>query len=377
MNRKIVITLLLAFFILLTACTGGAQGEQVETAEHTLTGHMDLQYAEEFTVDYYSDGTSLITVHGEFPFLLVPEGVSVSEEAIGDAVVIQQPLNNIYQASSAMMDPFLQIGALDRIRMTSTNESNWAIQEVLDALEDGSLLYVGKYSAPDFEMIMTEGCNFIMENTMIYHTPEIKEKLESLGFPVMVEYSSYEPHPLGRLEWIKLCGLLVGTYDEAEEFYNKQLELAGDLQEAKTDKTVAFFHISSVGAAVVRKPGDYVSKMIELAGGHYVFDHIDGQDDNALSTMNMQMESFYAGAKDADILIYNSTIVEGMDTIEELLQTSSVLADFKAVKTGDVWCSEHDLFQRSSAIAGMIKDFNAVITDTAESDQLTFLHKLK
>ena len=27
-----------------------------------------------------------------------------------------------------------------------------------------------------------------------------------------------------------------------------------------------------------------------------------------LSTMNMQMESFYAAAKDADILIYNSTI---------------------------------------------------------------------
>ena len=83
------------------------------------------------------------------------------------------------------------------------------------------------------------------------------------------------------------------------------------------------------------------------------------------------------GAKDADILIYNSTIVEGMDTIEELLQTSSLLADFKAVQNGDVWCTEHDLFQRSSAIAGMIKDFNAVITDTALSDQLTFLHKLK
>ena len=377
MNRKIFFTLLLTFVLLLSACSSGGPEQQAETAEHTLTGHMDLQYAQEFTVDYYSDGTSLVTVHGEFPFLLAPFDLALSDEVIGNATVIRLPLNNIYQASSAMMDPFLQIGALDKIRMTSTNESNWAIPEVLDALADGSLVYVGKYSAPDFERILTEGCNFIMENTMIYHTPEIKEKLESLGLPVMVEYSSYEPHPLGRLEWIKLCGLLAGKYDEAEAFYNEQLALAGDLQEAQTDKTVAYFHISSVGAAVVRKPGDYVSKMIEMAGGHYVFDHIDGQDDDALSTMNMQMESFYAGAKDADILIYNSTIVEGMDTIEELLQTSSLLADFKAVKNGDVWCSEHDLFQRSSAIAGMIQDFNAVITDTAQSDQLTFLHKLK
>ena len=166
MKKNALITLLLIFCLLLASCSNGGAGEQVQTAEHTLTGHMDLQYAQEFTVDYYSDGTSLITVHGEFPFLLVPEGVAVSDEVAGDAVVIQQPLNNIYQASSAMMDPFLQIGALDKIRMTSTNESNWAIPEVLDALENGSLLYVGKYSAPDFEMIMTEGCNFIMENTI-------------------------------------------------------------------------------------------------------------------------------------------------------------------------------------------------------------------
>lgn len=375
MKKRSLISLLLILCLVLSGCSSGGTAP-VETQDHTLTGSMDLQYAKEYTVDYYSDGTALITIHGDAQYLLAPFDMTLPEEITQGVTVIRQPLNGIYQASSAMMDPFIQIGAMDRIRMTSTTESNWALPEVLAALQDGSLLYVGKYSAPDFEMILTEGCNFVMENTMIYHSPDIKEKLESLGLPVMVEYSSYEPHPLGRLEWIKLCGLLVGKYDEAEAFYNEQLALAGDLQEAKTDKTVAFFHISSVGAAVVRKPGDYVSKMIELAGGHYVFDHIDGQDDNALSTMNMQMESFYAGAKDADILIYNSTIVEGMDTIEELLQTSSLLADFKAVQTGDVWCTEHDLFQKSTAIAGMIKDFNAVISGTAESDQLTFLHKL-
>ena len=120
-----------------TACSSGGVAEQAQTAEHTLTGHMDLQYAQEFTVDYYSDGTAYILIHGEIPFLLVPEGVTVSDEVIGDAVVIQQPLNSIYQASSAMVDPFLQIGALDKIRMTSTDENNWAIPEVLDALAVG------------------------------------------------------------------------------------------------------------------------------------------------------------------------------------------------------------------------------------------------
>ena len=45
---------------------------------------------------------------------------------------------------------------------------------------------------------------------MIYHTPEVKERLEEFGIPVLVERSSYESHPLGRVEWIKLYGVLLG-----------------------------------------------------------------------------------------------------------------------------------------------------------------------
>lgn len=32
---------------------------------------------------------------------------------------------------------------------------------------------------------------------MIYHTPEVKEELESFGIPVLVERSSYERPPPG------------------------------------------------------------------------------------------------------------------------------------------------------------------------------------
>ena len=32
---------------------------------------------------------------------------------------------------------------------------------------------------------------------MILHTPEVKEQLEKFGIHVLVDYSSYEPEPLG------------------------------------------------------------------------------------------------------------------------------------------------------------------------------------
>ena len=64
------------------------------------------------------------------------------------------------------------------------------------------------------------------------------------------------------------------------------------MEQENTGKTVAFFYITSNGAVSVRKPGDYIAKAIDLAGGVYVFHDLPGEE-NALSTMNMQMESFY------------------------------------------------------------------------------------
>ena len=214
---------------------------------------------------------------------------------------------------------------------------------------------------------------------MITHNPEVKEQLEKVNIPVLVEHSSYESHPMGRMEWIKLYGLLLGKTDEAEKFFDEKVQQLNEMQAADTGKTVAFFYISSTGSVNVRKPGDYVSKMIDMAGGSYVPTAQQLKvDDNALSTMNMQMEAFYAAAKDADYIIYNSTIEGDLQTISQLTQKSSLLKDFKAVQNGNVWCTEKNMFQQTTGAADMIADLNRIVTGQADqTDQLTFLHRLK
>lgn len=87
----------------------------------------------------------------------------------------------------------------------------------------------------------------------------------------------------------------------------------------------------------MRKSNDYVPKMIDIAGGEYVFRNLKGED-NAASSVNMQMEEFYAQAKDADYLVYNSTIDGNLASIDDLLAKNSLFADFKAVQNGNVWC---------------------------------------
>jgi iron complex transport system substrate-binding protein len=93
--------------------------------------------------------------------------------------------------------------------------------------------------------------------------------------------------------------------------------------------------------------------------------------------MTMQMETFYAQAKDADVLIYNSTIDGEMTSLSELLEKSSLLADFKAVKDKKVWCVRQNMFQQSTGIGDMIADIHKVLEDADVPDEeLTYLYKL-
>ena len=367
----------LCALLLAALCACGQGREDGAFVLPAVTGHMELSYAEQFSVDYLSGGGALLTVGGDDRYLILPEGAPAPSGLDPSVTLLRRPVRNLYLASSSAADLFLRLDALGFVRLTATTRANWRLPELRTALDGGDILYAGKYSAPDFELLLSEDCGLALENTMIYHRPEVKEQLETLGIPVLVERSSYEPHPLGRVEWIKVYGLLTGREAEAERFFDRQVRQLSGLEDyPDTGKTVAFFHINTGGAAVVRKPGDYVSKMIALAGGEYVFSDLPGED-SALSTMNMQMETFYAGVKDADVLIYNSTIDGPLSTLDELLEKAPLLADCKAVKTGEVWCTEQSMFQKTSAAAGMISDFHAVLSGQAEGkEKLTFLHKL-
>ena len=430
----------------------------------TSVGYMELSYAEKFSVEYYDGGYSMVTIADD-RFLLVPEGKDAPEGL--DVPCLMQPVSSIYVASSSAMDLFLHCGALREVSLTSTAASDWSIPEIQNAVSDGSITYVGKYHSPDYETILSKNCGLVLENTMIYHSPETKEMLESLGIPVIVEWSSYEPHPLGRVEWIKLYGLLTGHEDEAEAFFNDSLKTLeaiiadsgntstpvntaapadtgapvnsaapadignpidtvppadtgnpidtvppadtgnpidtvppadtgapidtvlpvdtanpinarGQTAESTAEaarKTVSFFYITSTGYANVRRPGDYVSRMIELAGGDYFFPESPSDKENSLTTLNMDLETFFTTSKDADILIYNSTVEADLTSIADLIKKSPLLADFKAVNTGDVWCTNKNMFQQISGTADMISEMYSIIHGDNERE-LTYLHRL-
>ena len=356
--------------------TAGSDIPREDLAGLKYDHSLELQYADQFAVDYYEGDYALITIVGGGQFLVVPEGKEAPEGLDEDITVIHQPLENIYLVATSTMDFFRALDGIGSISLSGTKADGWYIDEAKEALESGAVSFAGKYNAPDYELILSKKCDLALESTMIYHNPEVKEKLEEFGIPVLVEHSSYENHPLGRTEWVKLYGVLLDKEEEAEAVFEEQAEKLNSIKDSEnTGKTVAFFYINSMGSANVRKSNDYVSKMIELAGGNYIFNDL-GTDEEGLSTMNMGMEDFYAGARDADYIIYNSTIDGELKSLDELLKKSELLKDFKAVKEGNVWCLTKSMFQETTCLGDVIMDIHRMLTED-DPDGLTYLYRLE
>lgn len=346
-----------------------------EIAGLEYESELELDFARCFRVYYYKDGYAVADIYGGDRFLVVPEGMPVPEGLDPEITVLQKPLNRVYLAATAAMSLYDALDALDYIDMSGTDASGWYVENAALALEEGDILFAGKYSEPDYELLVEEDCSFALESTMIYHVPKVKEMIEDLGIPVLVEHSSYETHPLGRTEWIKLYGLLADKEEEAEACFEDQKQMVESLDDFEnTEQTVAYFYVSQDGRVVVRSASDYVAQMIELAGGRYAFAGLV-DDGSGSSSVNMTLEDFYQTAVDADYLVYNAAIDNTISSVEELLGKSELFADFKAVKEGNVWCSGKALYQSTARLGNAILDFHYMLTGGEES-QMTFFSKV-
>ena len=340
------------------------------------------EYAQGFAIYRYENEYTVLAIDDGRCYLVVPEAAEVTENVevpegtAEDLIILRQPLDRIYLAASAVMCQFDEIGAVDNVILSGLEKDGWYIKAAREAMEKGTLEYGGKYSAPDYERIVASGVNLAVESTMIHHTPKVQEKLEKLGIPVLIDRSSYESEPLGRAEWVKAYGLLTGHEEEAAHAFEEQKGYVESLshkeEEGSALKTVAIFSINSTRQVVTRGAGDYFGKMVEIAGATLSTPATDA----GRATQTVSMESFYAAAEQADILIYNASIEDAPENLQQMCAKDGILTQFRAVREGNVWCMRSSLYQNASRTGTIIRDLHAIVAGEAD-DETEFFYKLK
>lgn len=334
-------------------------------------------YASCYRIYRYADGYASLAVDDGRVYVIVPGGKAVPKKISAqgaDVTVLQQPLDRIYLAASAAMCQFDTIRAISDVKLSGLKEDGWYIDAARQAMKNGTMKYGGKYSAPDYETILADQTKLAIESTMILHVPKVKEKLEELGIPVLIERSSYETDPLGRCEWVKVFGLLAGREKEAKRAFSEQEQYVKDLPQGQVSgKKVAIFSINSNRQIVTRRPEDYFAKMIEVSGGTYVTPVKAGT--SKTSTVAVSVEEFYRTCADADILIYNGTIEEIPTSVKSLAASNRVFSDFKAFQNGQIWYSDKSFYQNANATGKIIDDLNVILSGRKEEPE--YFKKLK
>ena len=156
--------------------------------ELNCEGHMNLAYADQFSIEQYG-AYKLITIVDSGRYLLVPKGVSVPADVPSDIVVLQQPLADGYLVSSAVMDLVCMTGALSCIKFTGLKEKDWYVQEAADAMkaENWYMLESTMHRTMNF-CLSRDVLKFAMKTSMILHNRKLR-KLEELGIPVLIRHS--------------------------------------------------------------------------------------------------------------------------------------------------------------------------------------------
>ena len=337
---------------------------------------LELDYAKNFSVDYYKGGYKLIKISDGRQFLTVPEGMSTPTDLESGVVALQMPIENVLISSTPTMSLIDSIGKLDRVALTTTKLDSWYIDNVVEKMNSGEIKYIGEYKAPDYEMLTAEKPPFSVFSTMLSTVPEVAEKLVELNIPVLLDQATYEEHPMARVEWVKLYGALFDCEEEAKKVFDEQIAYIDSLDLSNASgKTASIFYVTSKGVLHARQAGDYMVKMLELAGGEYILSDLYPTE---TGTEKLEFEEFYSRAKDSDYIIYIWSLGGKPETLADFTAINELFADFKAVKEGNVWCTTPDYFQISDTLGYMIKDINEMLSlDDSSVDKLTYLFRLK
>lgn len=323
------------------------------TAKETST-ETGTVYATGFTIEALANGVKKVTDGENQTLLLVPKGKK-PPTGYEDLPQVTVPVKSAVILSvtfGALMRP---LEVIDSVVGSGTMENELYIEEMKQRYASGQIKYVGggTMGAPDFEAIQLLKPDIVFCSTGYPDWVEYYNKLKSMGLKVAVCNDYLETDPLARLEWIKFIAAFYGKDADAQTYFN---DVVKKIDEIKNQVMVSSRYASVLWASIfmgncyVSNGDSYVAKMIDMAGGEYVFKDLPGS-----GTSSISLEELYARGKTANVFIYAST-PPYINSIKEIVDNGPVLADLPVMVSGEVYCFQPWYFQISDKPDEIIQD---------------------
>jgi len=238
------------------------------------------------------------------------------------------PFNNVIIASSTHLAFMDKLGVLDKVTAIS-GEKYMHHPYIIKHLEKGEISDIGFEHDMSIEKIM----DLKPELILAYKTanqPMFWERLKKLNIPVIFIHDYLESHPLAKLEWLKLFGILFNKEDEANRYFKDKKEIYDSLKGLIKNNNQPLVMTNMLWNDTWYLPGgnSYMAQLIKDAGGQYIL-----AENKDIRSQPFSFEKIVTIAKDADIWLH----VNRINSMTELNSMNKRYSFFKAFKTGQVY----------------------------------------
>ena len=264
-----------------------------------------------------------------YRYLVLDSGVQVN--TTGYDAVVQLPIDAVVLTSTTQVPHLDALGQTDLLigfPQTDLISSTTARARIAA----GKVKELGAGPSANPELVLELQPDWIMISTLGEDLRYL-DIFKQAGIPALINGEYVEQNPLGRAEWIKFTGVLLGKYPEAlaqfEQIKKDYLEaegLASSIAEKDKPKVLSGVMYQDIWYA----PGgeSWAAQLLEKAGGSYVFGK-----EGAAGSLQLNYEVVLDQGTSAPIWIGAADFA----SLEEMGKIEPRYQAFAAWKTGEVY----------------------------------------
>lgn len=265
-------------------------------------------------------------------YVLVPRD-SVLADHLPEGTLVRTPIQQALVYSSVHTSLLNELGSIGVVR--GVVDKQYFIDSVIvHGIAQGSITDCGNSMNPTVEKVIDMQPDAILLSP---YQDASYGQIASLDIPIIecADYLEYDP--LGRAEWIKFYGELVGKRDEADSLYNSIVAAYNDMKQKAAD---ADSHPTVVTEMVIsgiwNVPGgqSYMARIIHDAGGRYLW-----ADDKNTGSLPLDFNQVLAVAQNADYWFIKWT---NITTLKDLQGAYDLNKEMDAFKNKRVYVCDTD-----------------------------------
>lgn len=306
--------LIISVIAILASCSG-RQGSYNMTAEADTSAVSFAQYlsikGDTITSTSSWDGVNLV----KESYHLVPRDCTAILKS--DVYAIPYPVESCIAMSTTYLPHLKLLGAVETVKAASGTRFIYD-SEFSKRAQEGKIVDIGAETAPDYEQIISLGCDVILSYGIAGSDNSYIEKLRRLGQKVLIINDYLESSPMARLEYLKLFGALTGKRAEAdsiftakENAYNSVALECKKFMEGK-ERTKVLINIPFKDVWYLPGEESYMARLISDAGGTLL-----GAAKGESSSTRESFEKMYSLALQADVWINQNSLSKASELSAE------------------------------------------------------------